>query len=208
MGQELIFLRMAADDLDGEDYAEQLEKETRQRRKHKQKEYQRLYKEHTDQMRVQLYEEEGPEIKEDISTAVSTWYFKYRVKYKDWPAELSDYYDPEKNGENMPEVLPEDDGGGKKKEKKKKEKKKKGGKKKKKKDDDGDTFEESQFVKKIQEASVKYQQAWERKEEKDNFEQKHDPQLIRTALMPETIEKVKKETLVALLPELEQAKER
>merc|ERR1712023_222253 len=103
---------------------------TRQRRKHKQKEYQRLYKEHTDQMRVQLYDEEGPEIKEDISTAVSTWYFKYRVKFKDWPQELSDYYDPEKNGENMPETLPEEDGGAKKKEKKKKEKKKKGGKKK------------------------------------------------------------------------------
>merc|ERR1711968_118995 len=189
--QELIFLRMAADDLDGEDYAEQLEKETRQRRKHRQKEYQRLYKEHTDQMRVQLYDEEGPEIKEDISTAVSTWYFKYRVKFKDWPQELSDYYDPEKNGENMPETLPEEDGGAKKKEKKKK-------------DDDGPSFEESQFVKKIQEATVKYQQAWERKEEKDNFEQKHDPQLIREALMPETVEKVKKETLVALLPELEQ----
>merc|ERR1712146_5099 len=141
--QELIFLRMAADDLDGEDYAEQLEKETRQRRKHKQKEYQRLYKEHTDQMRVQLYEEEGPEIKEDISTAVSTWYFKYRVKFRDWPAELADYYDPEKNGENMPAEMPDDDAGaGKKKEKKKKEKKKK--------DDDGDTFEESQFVQKIQ----------------------------------------------------------
>ena len=50
--QELIFLRMAADDLDGEDYAEQLEKETRQRRKHKQKEYERLYNEHTEQMRA------------------------------------------------------------------------------------------------------------------------------------------------------------
>merc|ERR1711998_422198 len=112
--------------------------------------------EHTDQMRVQLYDEEGPEIKEDISTAVSTWYFKYRVKFRDWPAELADYYDPEKNGENMPAELPEDDGGGKKKEKKKKEKKKKGG--------DGDTFEESQFVRKIQEATFKYQQAWERKE--------------------------------------------
>merc|ERR1711998_697260 len=37
---------------------------------------------------------------------------------------------------------------------------------------------------------------------------KHDPQLIREALMPDTIDKVKKETLVALLPELEQAKER
>merc|ERR1719310_2278954 len=80
--QELIFLRMATDDLDGEDYAESQEKETRQRRKHKQKEYERLYKEHTDQMKVQLYEEEGPEIKEDISTTVSTWYFKYRVKFR------------------------------------------------------------------------------------------------------------------------------
>merc|ERR1711998_212660 len=199
--QELIFLRMAADDLDGEDVAEALEKETRERRKHKQKEYKRLYTEHTDQMRVQLYDEEGPEIKEDISTAVSTWYFKYRVKFRDWPAELGDYYDPEKNGENMPAELPEEDAG---KKKKKEKKKKKGGKKKKKKDDDGDAFEESQFVRKIQEATVKYQQAWERKEEKDNFEQKHDPQLIRTALMPETIDKVKKETLVALLPELEQ----
>merc|ERR1712046_313308 len=110
---------------------------------------------------------------------------------------LSDFYNEERNGLNMPTEVPEEDGaGGKKKEKKKKEKKKKG-KKKKKKDDDGDAFEESQFVKKIQEATVKYQQAWERKEEKDNFEQKHDPQLIRTALMPETIDKVKKETLVA-----------
>merc|ERR1712046_498324 len=119
------------------------------------------------------------------------------------PAELADYYDPEKNGENMPAELPEEDAG-KKKEKKKKEKKKKGGKKKKKKDDDGDTFEESQFVQKIQEATAKYQLAWERKEEKDNFEQKHDPQLIREALMPEIRERVEKETLVALQPELEQ----
>merc|ERR1711918_278457 len=90
----------------------------------------------------------------------------------------------------------------KKKEKKKKEKKKKGGKKKKKKGDEGNAFEETQFVRKIQEATLKYQQAWERKEEKDNFEQKHDPILIREALMPDTVEKVKKETLVALLPEL------
>merc|ERR1711871_1535801 len=134
--QELIFLRMAADDLDGEDYAEQLEKETRQRRKHKQKEYQRLYKEHTDQMRVQLYDEEGPEIKEDISTAVSTWYFKFRAKFRTWPDELADFYDDEKNGNKMQEVDPEG-ADPKKKEKKKKEKKKKGGKKKKKKDDDG-----------------------------------------------------------------------
>merc|ERR1712182_52081 len=143
--QELIFLRMAADDLDGEDYAESLEKETRQRRKHKQKEYERLYKEHTEQMKVQLYEDEGPETKEDIGTEVSNWYFKYRVKFRSWPEELEDYFDPEKNMENMPAEMPEDDGGG-----KKKEKKKKGGKKKKKKDDDGDTFEESQFVQKIQ----------------------------------------------------------
>merc|ERR1711903_400068 len=50
--QELIFLRMAAEDLDGEDYAEQLESETRFRRKHRQKEHQRLYKEHTEQMQV------------------------------------------------------------------------------------------------------------------------------------------------------------
>merc|ERR1711907_547097 len=199
--QELIFLRMAADDLDGEDYAEQLEKETRQRRKHKQKEYERLYKEHTEQMKVQLYEDEGPEIKEDIGTEVSNWYFKYRVKFRAWPEELEDFYDPEKNGENMPAEMPDDDAGaGKKKEKKKKEKKKKGGKKKKKKDDDGDTFEESQFVQKIQEATAKYQLAWERKEEKDNFEQKHDPQLIKEALMPDIKERVRKETLVALRP--------
>merc|ERR1711907_637864 len=188
--------------------AEQLEKETRERRKHKQKEYQRLYKEHTEQMRVQLYDEEGPEIKEDISTAVSTWYFQYRMKFKDWPAELSDYYDPALNGSQMPENMPEEDGGAKKKEKKKKEKKKKGGKKKKKKDDDEGGFEESQFVKKIQKATLKYQQAWERKEEKDNFEQKHDPQLIREALMPDISEKVKNETLVALQPELEAARDR
>merc|ERR1711959_254217 len=176
----------------------------RQRRKHKQKEYERLFKEHTEQMKVQLYEEEGPEIKEDIGTEVSNWYFKYRVKFRSWPEELEDFYDPEKNGDNMPAEMPEDDGGGaKKKEKKKKEKKKKGGKKKKKKDDDDGKPEESQFVKQIQLATLKYQQAWERKEEKDNFEQKHDPQLIREALMPETFDKVKKETLVALLPELE-----
>merc|ERR1711975_157245 len=71
--QELIFLRMATDDLDGEDYAEQLEKETRQRRKHKKKE------------NLQLYEEEGPEIKENISTEVSSWYFWYRATYRNWP---------------------------------------------------------------------------------------------------------------------------
>jgi len=147
--QELIFLRMAADDLDGEDYAEQLEKETRQRRKHKQKEYQRLYKEHTEQMKVQLYDEEGPEIKEDISTKVSKWYFDYRMKHKDWPAELAWFDDPVLNGMNDPGPQEEEEGGGKKKEKKKKEKKKKGGKKKKKKDDDGPSLEESQFLKHI-----------------------------------------------------------
>merc|ERR1712196_348642 len=97
--QELIFLRMAAEDLDGEDYAEQLESETRFRRKIKQKEYERLYREHTDQMRVQLYEDEGEEIKEDIGTEVSNWYFKYRVKFRAWPEELEDYFDPEKNME-------------------------------------------------------------------------------------------------------------
>merc|ERR1711924_22168 len=99
----------------------------------------------------------------------------------------------------MPAEMPEDGGAGKKKDKKKKEKKKKG-KKKKKKGDEDEGFEESQFVKNIQKATIKYQQAWERKEEKDNFEQKHDPQLIREALMPDTIEKVKAETLVALQP--------
>ena len=203
-----VLAGMAADDLDGEDYAEQLEKETRQRRKHKQKEYQRLYKEHTEQMKVQLYDEEGPEIKEDISTKVSKWYFDYRMKHKDWPAELAWFDDPVLNGMNDPGPQEEEEGGGKKKEKKKKEKKKKGGKKKKKKDDDGPSFEESQFVKHIQEATVKYAQAWERKEEKDNFEQKHDPQLIKEALMDGTTEKVKKETLIGLLPELEQAKDR
>merc|ERR1712188_32006 len=64
------------------------------------------------------------------------------------------------------------------------------------------------FVQKIQEATAKYQLAWERKEEKDNFEQKHDPQLIKEALMPDIKERVRKETLVALRPELEQATER
>merc|ERR1712054_382254 len=73
---------------------------------------------------------------------------------------------------------------------------------------DGDTFEESQFVKQIQVATMKYQQAWERKEEKDNFEQKHDPMLIREALWPEINERVQKETLVALQPELEAARDR
>merc|ERR1711968_210120 len=142
--QELIFLRMATDDLDGEDYAESQEKETRQRRKHKQKEYERLYKEHTDQMKVQLYEEEGPEIKDEYGTEVSNWYFKFRCDHRVWPEELEDFKDPLKNG-SMKNEEPEDDGGAKDK-KKKKEKKKKGGKKKKKKKDDGDGAPEtSQF---------------------------------------------------------------
>merc|ERR1711998_390952 len=147
--QELIFLRMAAEDLDGEDYPEQLEAETRQRRKHKQKEYERLYREHTEQLKLQLYEEEGPEIKEDIGTDVSNWFFKYRVKFRSWPDELADFYDPEKNGENMPAELPDDEADGKKK------KKKKGGKKKKKKDD-GDSYEESKFIEGIQKATLTY----------------------------------------------------
>merc|ERR1711977_197610 len=151
--QELIFLRMAADDLDGEDYAEQQEKETRQRRKHKQKEYERLFKEHTEQMKVQLYEEDGPEIKDEYGTEVSNWYFNYRVKFHQWPEEVQDYLDPEKNG-SMKNEEPEDDGGGKDK-KKKKEKKKKGA-------DAGDGAPEtSQFVEKIQQATAKYQLAWE-----------------------------------------------
>merc|ERR1711990_972129 len=80
--QELIFLRMAADDLDGEDYAERLEKDTRVRRKTIQKDFNRLYLEHTEQTRQSLYEEEGPEIKEDIGTEVSNWYFKYRCDHR------------------------------------------------------------------------------------------------------------------------------
>merc|ERR1712227_369216 len=116
--QELIFLRMAAEDLDGEDYAEQLESETRFRRKHKQKEYERLYKEHTEQMKQQLYDDEGEEIREEIGTKVSEWYFSFRKKFGKWPDEPADFYDPERNGENMPAEMPEDDAGGKKKEKK------------------------------------------------------------------------------------------
>ena len=54
---------MAADDLDGDDEAERLEKATRVRRKHIQKDFARLYHEHTDTMKVSLYEEEGPEIR-------------------------------------------------------------------------------------------------------------------------------------------------
>merc|ERR1711998_25080 len=52
--QELIFLRMAVDDLDGEDESERLEKETRVRRKTIQKDFSRLYHEHTEQMRQTL----------------------------------------------------------------------------------------------------------------------------------------------------------
>lgn len=117
--QELIFLRMAAEDLDGEDDAEALERETRFRRKHKQKEYERNYKENTELMKQQLYEDEGEEIKEEIGTKVSEWYFTFRKKFGKWPEEPADYYDPEKNGENMPAEMPEDEAGGKKKEKKK-----------------------------------------------------------------------------------------
>merc|ERR1711990_537517 len=80
--QELIFLRMAVDDLDGEDEAERLEKDTRVRRKTIQKDFNRLYLEHTEQTRQSLYEEEGPEIKEDIGTEVSNWYFKYRCDHR------------------------------------------------------------------------------------------------------------------------------
>ena len=42
--------------------------------------------------------------REDFSTEVSNWYFNYRVKFKQWPEEVQDYLDPEKNGQNMPEV--------------------------------------------------------------------------------------------------------
>merc|ERR1711939_16323 len=112
--QELIFLRMAAEDLDGEDDAEALERETRFRRKHKQKEYERNYKENTELMKQQLYEDEGEEIKEEIGTKVSEWYFTFRKKFGKWPEEPADYYDPEKNGENMPAEMPEDEAGGKK----------------------------------------------------------------------------------------------
>merc|ERR1712146_809542 len=106
------------------------------RRKHIQKDFARLYHEHTDTMKMGLYEEEGPEIREDFSTEVSNWYFNYRVKFKQWPEEVQDYLDPEKNGQNMPEVLPDEDDGEKKKEKKKKGKKGKA-------KDDPNEFEES-----------------------------------------------------------------
>ena len=90
--------------------------------------------------------------------------------------------DDEKNGTKMPDVPAEgDDGGGKK--DKKKEKKKKGkkkGKKGGKKEDD--EFEKSEFLQQIQDSTLWYSSLWERRDEADNFEQKHDPEIIKSAL--------------------------
>ena len=81
------------------------------RRKTIQKDFQRLYLEHTEQMRLTLYEDEGPEVREDFATKVrvaagqqlvcvcsnsgvvqvSDWYFNFRVQYKQWPEEVVDF---------------------------------------------------------------------------------------------------------------------
>merc|ERR1719162_2746592 len=198
--QELIFLRMAVDDLDGEDEAERLEKDTRVRRKTIQKDFQRLYLEHTDQMKSTLYEDEGPEVREDFATKVSDWYFNFRVQYKQWPEEVVDFLDDEKNGTKMPDVPEEGADDGKKKDKK--EKKKKGRKK------DDDEFEKSEFLQQIQDSTLWYSSLWERRDEADNFEQKHDPEIIKSALRPEIHTKVQGEALEKLGPELTQAQER
>merc|ERR1711865_1042694 len=144
---------------------------TRVRRKTIQKDFQRLYLEHTDQMKSTMYEDEGPEVREDFATKVSDWYFNFRVQYKQWPEEVVDFLDDEKNGTKMPDVPEEGADKGKK-------KGKKGGKK------DDDEFEKSEFLQQIQDSTLWYSSLWERRDEADNFEQKHDPEIIKSALRP------------------------
>ncbi|EDV25409.1 uncharacterized protein TRIADDRAFT_24164, partial [Trichoplax adhaerens] len=215
--QELIFLGMNT--------PQALAKKTEAQRRIVQDEYEREYQQAQVTIKDKLRKTEGPDMKERMQDQIRQWFIECRDrdgKFPDFPMEeeggsmrIFEKKDPkqddEKNGKGKSGKGRK---GGKdkknqnnKKTKNKDKKLRKSGKGKKKDDDDeGFTLPTSKFKDTIVEVEKGYNDIWKNRDESNNFQQKHDVELVKEGLRGEVEEEVRKQVDELMREELKNLK--
>ncbi|VDI43111.1 dynein regulatory complex protein 11-like [Mytilus galloprovincialis] len=180
-------------------------------RRVKQTNYEIEYQNALVQIKEKIKESEGPDIKESMMDQIRQWFIECRDatgKFPEFPDEDdggSSLIFKEKSPEELEaEMKEKEEGGGKKKDKKgkKKDKKEKKGKKDKKgkkgkkggdddEEEEGWKMQESSFVPAIKDGHEDYKGVWVTRDEKDNFSQRHDAELIKENKRKEVEEEVR-----------------
>lgn len=167
---------------------------TEEERRHRQLKHEHEYVQALDAIKNKIKEMEGPDMKETMMDQIRQWFIECRDatgKFPEYPADdeggSAAIFKEKDPAELEAELKAKEEGKdkgkkGKKEKGKKKEKKEKKGKKGKgddEEEDEGWKMAPSNFVPAINEATETYQTVWQPRDEADNFDQKHDSELIK-----------------------------
>ncbi|KAJ8301907.1 hypothetical protein KUTeg_020894 [Tegillarca granosa] len=211
--EEMIFIGMAPPPPAGtKNTAQAMSVKIESQRRLTQRNNEEQYQQALITIKDKIQETEGPDIKETMMDQIRQWF----IECRDATGKFPDYPDEDDGGsasifkQKTPEELEaemkeKEEGGGKKKDKKDKKKKKdkkdkkdkKGKKGKKGKGGDDEEEEEgwkmapSNFVEAVNEGTESYKGVWQNRDEKENFSQKHDAELIKEEKRKEVEEEIR-----------------
>jgi len=205
--EELIFIGMAPPPPHSKEVDPLLkEKEVKKRRKLIQAQHEEEYRQALVSLDKEVYDNEGPDMKEEMMDQLRDWYIKYREregKFPDFPPPQEEPVPADaaaaagKDAKGGKDAKKDDKG--KKDDKKKDAKKGKGGEE----EEEGPPKEKSKYVMQMQSSFQEWSDKWQHRDEAANFAQKHDVELVKQMVRPDVELRVRDDVNVLIAKEIE-----